>query len=86
MKKLREKVPPDSWRTFELIGGLIAVPALIVSAYFEFWPVLIPGAVLALALIVGHYIFWRCPWCGRLLPTDPYARHMSTCPYCSEHL
>lgn len=84
MKRLRDKISPESWRTFDQIGGLTLVPLWAISYYADLWPIAIVVIVLAVVLAVGHFIFWRCPWCGHLLPTT--WRHLSTCPYCSEHL
>lgn len=86
MKRLRDKISPESWQIFGQITGLLLVPIVVIADYFDCVPIAIVGIVLELVLIVGHFIFWRCPWCGRLLPTEPFWRHLSTCPYCSEHL
>lgn len=86
MRHIRDKIPPGSWQIFEQLGALALLPLWALAEYFAFHIVTIIGLVLAVLIVVGHLVLWRCPWCDRLLPTEPFWRHMSVCPYCDEHL
>lgn len=86
MCRLQDKIPPGSWQLFEQLGALALLPLWALTEYFELYAVTVIGLILAVLIVAGHFALWCCPWCGRLLPTEPFWRTLSVCPYCGEHL
>ena len=76
-----------SWKLF-CCGFIAGVVLGVIGKFTKNLWLLIPALILMVAAILQQIIFYRCPNCGRNLPTrggavGPAAQY---CPYCGHDL
>lgn len=62
---------------------LLAFVGVVVMLFGDFIPILwAVGAVIALSSIIPNLLFYRCPYCGRMLGKIS----ASFCPHCGKRI
>ena len=60
------------------VGGVVGM----VGALGEIKPLMVLGVVILICGMGYHYLFYRCPYCGRFLDRSTGA----FCPYCGRNM
>lgn len=82
-----------NYKTGRLVGQilfLISIFLLCIAVFFNLTGIIVPiliitGVITALAGLIVYFLFWRCPYCHKNLPTKSMY-DINYCPNCGKKI
>jgi protein-S-isoprenylcysteine O-methyltransferase Ste14 len=82
-----------NYKTGRLVGQilfLISICLLCIAVFFNLTGIIVPiliitGVITALAGLIVYFLFWRCPYCHKNLPTKSMY-DINYCPNCGKKI